>query len=146
MIDVVVSIAIVGILVSIAIPRFQHMSYQSKLSEAPVNSDSIMLAENAYDTAFDRFVATPGFAPRTLIDKRPVPWVGNEGFDTIGWSPDGDVRCRYEVQLHHGNRAVLVQTQCNVDGIGSYALFQKWQASRAEWRDWQEWKTPSNVY
>lgn len=149
-IDVVLSIAILGILASIATMRFQHLSYKTRLTEAPTNADAIMIAENAYHADTDQFKKIDDFAPRDHIDRQAVPWVGNEGFDTIGFRPDGYVRCKYQVQTHQIgldiNKAVLVQIQCNVDGTGSYALYQKWQHSRLQWGNWERWNSPPGVY
>jgi hypothetical protein len=64
------------------------------------NADGIKVAQLSYDAAFDTFVAAAP-APRAVdaLDTKAVPWSANEGFTTMGWRPDADVRGTYWVEI-----------------------------------------------
>ncbi|MDP2307652.1 MAG: prepilin-type N-terminal cleavage/methylation domain-containing protein [Pseudomonadota bacterium] len=119
LVELMIVVAIIGILAAIAIPNFITMQLKAKRAEVPGNVDGIKTAEIAYDAAFD------GFIPATVypgaIGKAQTPWVvaDSGGFGTIGWAPDGAVRGQYLVALQDNSVGVpgfLVTGNCDVDG------------------------------
>ena len=119
LVELMIVVAIIGILAAIAIPNFVEMQYRAKRSEAPGNVDGIKTAELSYDAAFDAFVAASAF-PAGTPGKLPVAWSAGSAFDTIGWSPDGEVRGQYAVPAVT-NTDFTVTGACDVDGNGSTA-------------------------
>ena len=66
LIELMIVVAIIGILAAIAIPNFLRMQARSKQSEARVNLRSMFTSETAYFAAKDRFSTQPyevGFLP-----------------------------------------------------------------------------------
>jgi type IV pilus assembly protein PilA len=102
-------VAIIGILAAIAIPNFLRFQLRARSSEGKTNLAAIRTAEEGYFAEFNVYVAgtpTPGPAPvGGLKVAWPVPANGCPGpacFDTVGWSPEGDVFFTYEVNIGVG--------------------------------------------
>ncbi len=74
LIELMIVVAIVGVLAAIAIPNFLTYQAKSKTSEAKVNLGSIGTSAEAWRTEKDTFVATP---------------------TQLGWRPSGTTRYGY---------------------------------------------------
>ncbi len=121
LVELMIVVAIIGILAAIAIPNFVAMQYKAKRAEVPSNVDGIKTAEIAYEAQFDNFVSASGL-PTTAGGKVPVTWPATAaGFDTIGWQPDGSVRGVYQVDAT--DTAFTVTGTCDVDGDASSAVY-----------------------
>ena len=121
LVELMIVVAIIGILAAIAIPNFVNMQYRAKRAELPSNVDGIKTAELAYEASFDQFVDAET-APRgdSDLDKKQVGW-SSEAFDTLGWGPDGDVRGNYGVES--GDTDFDITGKCDVDGDGNTATY-----------------------
>lgn len=100
LVELMVVVAIIGILASVAIPSFVNYQLTSKRAEAFTNLASLAKSQKAYFAEFNDYVpvaAEPGFtlsqAPTTIKrDKTPL----DTAFATVGWVPDGDVFFDYD--------------------------------------------------
>ena len=97
LVELMIVVAIIGILAAIAIPSFVRMQQRAKRSELPSNVDGIKTAQLAYDAALDSFVQETSFRPDTSPGKSTREWLAGTAFDTLGWAPDGQVRGSYKV-------------------------------------------------
>ena len=123
LVELMIVVAIIGILAAIAVPNFVAMQYRAKRAEVPSNVDGIKTAELAYDAAFDAFVQQTTWVPTTLPDKVQQAWPSTgTGFATIGWAPDGNVRGNYQL-VSNGTTGFTVSGRCDVDNDDSNALF-----------------------
>ena len=117
LVELMIVVAIIGILAAIAIPNFVDMQYRAKRAEVPSNVDGIKTAELAYEASFDTFIANSDFQPDSTPGKQQRNWsAGN--FGTLGWAPDGKVRGSYKVDLN-GSTDFTVRGECDVDGDGT---------------------------
>ena len=99
LIELMIVVAIIGILAAIAIPNFVAMQLRSKRSEMPTNVEGIRTAELAFFNQYDHFVScspmpSDGYAqgaPKDIGD------LTDTGYDTIGWAPDGKIYAQYLV-------------------------------------------------
>ena len=104
LIELMIVVAIIGILAAIAIPNFLRFQLKSKTSEAKVNLAAIRTAEESYLAEFGSYVnaaATPGTAPGST--KAPFTGGGLSNFDTLGWAPEGSVFFQYGVAVSTTN-------------------------------------------
>jgi type IV pilus assembly protein PilA len=97
LIELMIVVAIIGILAAIAIPNFLRFQLKSKSSEGKVNIAAIRTAEESYLAEFGAYVAAAAF-PLTAPSAQkqvfsPVP----ADFDRLGWTPEGNVFFQYAV-------------------------------------------------
>ncbi len=115
LVELMIVVAIIGILAAIAIPNFVAMQYRAKRAEVPSNVDGIKTAQLAYDAAFDTFIEETSAQPDSSPGKTQRAWSSGSGFDTLGWGPDGEVRGSYVVSTT-SSTDFLVTGFCDVDG------------------------------
>lgn len=100
LVELMIVVAIIGVLASIAIPSFINYQLTSKRAEAFANLSALAKAQKSYFAEFNTFVdvlAEPfgglGVPPTTVKrDKTPI----DAAFAAVGWSPDGDVFFDYD--------------------------------------------------
>lgn len=100
LVELMIVVAIIGILASVAIPSFINYQLTAKRAEAFANLSSIAKAQKSYFAEFNDFVAaapepwfTGGNLPTTI--KRDSTPIG-AAFATVGFAPDGDVFFDYD--------------------------------------------------
>jgi len=118
LIELMIVVAIIGILAAIAIPNFLQFQLRSKTGEAKTNLAAIRTAEEGYFAEFGSYVdaaATPGAAGTTTKQF----WTGGglADFDALGWSPEGEVFFQYQVTAAAtGAVSYTVEALGNLDG------------------------------
>jgi type IV pilus assembly protein PilA len=122
LVELMIVVAIIGILAAIAIPNFVDMQYRAKRAEVPGNVKGIKTAQIAYDAAFDTYIQVSSFKPGSTVGKTQKTWTSGTDFDTLGWLPDGKVRGAYKV-TSSSSTDFQVTGICDVDGDGSNATF-----------------------
>ena len=99
LIELMIVVAIIGILAAIAIPNFLRFQLRSRVGEGKTNIAAIRTAEESYAAEYATYVAAAPL-PNTGLsgDKQnwPAPAPG-DGFSTIGWFPEGEVYYDYNV-------------------------------------------------
>lgn len=130
LVELMTVIAIIAVLAAIAVPQFYLYQLDAKAAELVANTQSLLEAELAYNSAHDTFVITePAFYPDATPGKTTRPWVANP-LDAIGWAPDGDVYGSYTTAIVPvtGGEAITIQamTDLDVDGAsgGQYRAVQ----------------------
>ncbi|MBN2493558.1 MAG: prepilin-type N-terminal cleavage/methylation domain-containing protein [Deltaproteobacteria bacterium] len=105
LVELMVVVAIVGILAAVAIPSFLGYIKDARLSEAIENVQSIMVAEQAYYNNHHQYTTALGWCPPTL----PASILAKTAYETqlwpncgadwnsFGWAPERPVAFRYRV-------------------------------------------------
>ncbi len=143
LVEVMIVVAIIGILAAIAVPSFLEMQLKAKRAELPANVDGIKSAEIAYDASFDQYLELP-LNPRddSALDK--LAWRferSDPNWQSIGWSPDGNIRGNYQVGLSavdHPGIAFLVTARSDLDdddALCEYTATEQWNARITELRE-----------
>ena len=122
LVELMIVVAIIGILAAIAIPNFVAMQYRAKRAEVPSNVDGIKTAQLAYDAAFDQFIQQTALHPSSTAGKAQRAWTAGSNFDTLGWGPDGDVRGQYKVSTT-STTDFLVTGRSDVDGDAAMSTY-----------------------
>ncbi len=137
--ELVIAVALVGILAAIGATSWQQAQHRSKRAEIPGNVEGIRVAQMAYFASWDTFVEDAGWYPSKLSldgsDRQPVAWpeVGSAGvFDTINWHPMHSVRGRYSVPVGTASE-LQIEAESNIDGDGVPATFFATESSSGGW-------------
>jgi type IV pilus assembly protein PilA len=117
LIELMIVVAIIGILAAIAIPNFVRFQLKAKSTEGKVNLAGIRTAEEAYFSEFGSYVAA-AVTPATIggTTKRAFVEVADGGFGIIGWAPEGQVFFRYDVGVNGTGTAYIASAGANIDG------------------------------
>ncbi|MDA3789554.1 MAG: prepilin-type N-terminal cleavage/methylation domain-containing protein [Desulfobacula sp.] len=110
LIELMIVVAIIGILAAIAIPNFRNYQMKAKTAEAKTNIGAIRTSQEAYIAETDSYLTCAPLGGTFLSTK--VVWVPATGFQAIGYAPAGAVYYQYEVAV--GGTAAVA----NVAGTG----------------------------
>jgi len=139
LVELMIVVAIIGILASIAVPNFYEMQLKAKRSEVHLNIDGITTAQYAYHAAYDQYVDGAGSNPGSPLNKKAKPFERDEsGWTDLAWEPDGDVRCTYATNSYgSGDYYFRTDGTCDIDDDNSSAIirFYSYEASSPGWRD-----------
>ena len=111
LIELMIVVAIIGILAAIAIPNFIRYQLRSKTTEAKVVMGGIKTSQESFRAEYDNYAAI-GQTPATGVSTTKVPWTVTAGrpcdaacarnstadcsqFQCIGYEPSGQVYYRY---------------------------------------------------
>jgi len=118
LIELMIVVAIIGILAAIAIPNFIRFQLKAKSSEGKTNLAAIRTAEESYFSEFGTYVsaaASPNIAPdsmkQTFVDEGACP----DCFDRIGWAPEGTVFFNYAVGVGNSGADYLASAEADID-------------------------------
>ena len=123
LIELMIVVAIIGILAAIAIPNFRNYQLQAKRSELPLSLKGIYVAEKSFQTERDYYQALTS-SPRTVATLTPsrISWQNNGGFANIGWQPSGDLYGSYNATVV-GTGIITGGARSDIDGDGIDASF-----------------------
>ncbi len=98
LIELMIVVAIIGILAAIAIPNFLRFQLRSRAGEGKTNLAAIRTAEEGYAAEFSTYVPA-ALLPRAdaALNGDKLNWPVAPGFDTIGWAPEGEVYYNYQI-------------------------------------------------
>ena len=122
LVELMIVVAIIGILASVAVPHYSVFVLRAKKSEAYVCLDGIRTAEYAYEAAFDTFLDAPA-NPAGSLDKTARHWdLSQPNWHTLNWEPTGAVRCSYQIETYDGDSWFRADAFCDLDGDEQVAL------------------------
>ena len=131
LIELMIVVAIIGILAAIAIPNFLRFQLRAKSSEGKTNLAAIRTAEEGYFAEFGTYIVSAGVPAAGIPGTSKQPWdvpnacPANQCFDTLGWAPEGDVYFQYDV-VGAGAAPETVFTAHAVANIDGDAANQEW--------------------
>ena len=130
LIELMIVVAIIGLLAAIAIPNFVRFQLRSKSSEGKTNLASIRTAEESYFAANGSYLAaatSPAMLSVPASSKQPFVDVGPAGanFTTLGWAPEGQVSFRYAVAVMAPDYTADAEADIDADGMS-----QRWGYAR----------------
>jgi len=106
LIELMIVVAIIGILAAIAIPNFLRFQLKAKSSEGKTNLAAIRTAEQSYYSEFGSYVSADPDPAVASVTSSKQTFNGTTGFGTIGWSPEGTVYFSYGVDGDGTNAAL----------------------------------------
>jgi prepilin-type N-terminal cleavage/methylation domain-containing protein len=125
LVELMIVVAIVALLTALAFPMLQASVDRARFAEAGLNYDGIYGAMTAYLVGPDTGgTVNAMWHPSGTIGKAAQAWAGAPAeWAIVGWTPDGDVRCRYTAALNPGpTDGHWIGVECDVDGNGDIWL------------------------
>jgi type IV pilus assembly protein PilA len=98
LVELMIVVAIIGILAAIAIPNFLQFRMKAKTSEAKSNLGAIRTTEVAYFAEWNFYVANQGQNPAGTLDGAKRTWSAASRFSILGFAPEGGVYYGYSLQ------------------------------------------------
>jgi type IV pilus assembly protein PilA len=106
LVELMIVVAIIGILAAIAIPNFLNFRLKAKTSEAKSNLGAIRSTEVAYFAEWDTWVGNQGFSPvsagnaasQRAGNDAKVAWLDTSRFSILGFAPEGSVFFDYDLE------------------------------------------------
>ena len=123
LIELMIVVAIIGILAAIAIPNFLRFQLKAKTSEGKTNLAAIRTAEESYYSEFGVYVSalpSPTVAGKNVKAEFINGSPPNTGFDRLGWSPEGWVFFNYVVTANGIFSEFTATAQADIDADGTY--------------------------
>ena len=128
-IELLIGVAIVGILASVAVPSFKSYVYRGRVSEAVTMLNKIKTRQEAYRSRFGQYAAVNGddwgaYTPAAIPGMHAVVWPSSPAWEELGVSTPGLVRFRYATVA--GGPESAVPADSNLDNTTF------WYAAQAE--------------
>jgi prepilin-type N-terminal cleavage/methylation domain-containing protein len=130
LIELMVTVAIVGILSTIAIPEYSHFLLRAKRAELPMNLDGIRSVEVGYHAEWSVYTAcllSPDDVPGRVRVSFPATITTDLDWNALGWTPDGKVFGQYEVTAEdlNGEEATMeLNAYGDIDGDGNLSNYR----------------------
>lgn len=120
LIELMIVVAIIGILAAIAIPNFLRYQLRSRRSEGSVNVAAIRTGQLSYYAANDKYMDSPDFYPAEVTDRSKKKWVTSDAeakpFHEVGFQPEGDVYFSYMMTADNDEGTFVAQAIADLDG------------------------------
>jgi len=132
LVELMIVVAIIGILAAIAIPNFLNFRLKAKTSEAKSNLGAIRSTEVAYYAEWSTWVGAQAFVPilnRSGNDFKE-PWTNGGSisrFSILGFAPEGNVFFSYDLEGTSwpvGSAGFTSNAQGDLDTDGSIANYK----------------------
>ncbi len=125
LVELMIVVAIIGILATIAVPTFLRMRERAKSSEAKANLGAIRVTEHAYYAEFNRYVGNQAMTPdRTADPKVRVSWDPATRFSILGFAPDGNVYFSYALTgPDYPTAGYTSEAHGDLDGDGDWSVW-----------------------
>jgi type IV pilus assembly protein PilA len=130
LVELMVVVAIIGILAVIAIPSFMQFRLKAKTAEAKSNLGAIRGTEVAYYAEWNMYVGNQ--PPTPVLDRTHVPdktiWAMNTRFSILGFAPENMVFYSYSidpaVDNPSGSTGFTILATADLDDDGSVSVLQ----------------------
>ena len=128
LIELIVVVAIIGVLSTVAIPAFVRFQLRSKAVEAGVNLQAISKAQESHFAEYGTYVSVPIPAPPAIPGTMKIGWPGSPGFAVLGWAPEGSVHFQYVVTADNPSAGTVLlrytaEAAGDLDGNGQASFF-----------------------
>jgi len=121
LVELVVTLAILGVLTTAALPSFLRYQLRARSSEALVNLAAIATNQEIYFAEHGVFIEVAAPVPASAPGSSRSAWTPGSNFDTLGWAPEGGVQFQYQVVADNSQAESVrftAEARGDVDGDG----------------------------
>ena len=97
LVELMIALAIIGVLTTTALPSFLRYQLRARSSEALVNLSAIATTQEIYFAEHGEFLEVTSPVPASAPGSSRSAWTLGSNFDTLGWAPEGSVQFQYQV-------------------------------------------------
>ena len=118
LIELMIVVAIIGLLSAIAIPSFLRFQLKSKSSEGKTNLAAIRTSQQSHYSEFGFYVSASPSPAATLLNLKTTFTNADgpdDGFDQLGWQPEGLVLFNYSVATSASGNAYTAAAGADID-------------------------------
>ncbi len=126
LIELMIVVAIIGILAAIAIPNFLRFQLRARSSEGKTNIAALRTAQESFSAEFGTYRSanqTPNPAPGATKMVFDADDDSKGGFTATGWSPEGRVFFVYAMASNATGTNYTVDAQADIDGDSTVQLW-----------------------
>ena len=121
--ELMIVVAIIGLLVTLAIPTFNKFHYMAKEAEVKRNLGVIRNLEEAYMTEYGTYLEVNAYYPGGAGTGRQSWSSAATNFSIIGFEPKGGVYFDYKVDDVIGDQNFVVYGRGDLDGDSGYNIW-----------------------
>lgn len=121
LVELVIALAIIGVLTAAALPSFLRYQLRARSSEALVNLGAIATNQAIYFAEHGVFVEVASPVPASAPGSSRSAWTPGSNFDALGWAPEGGVQFQYQVVADNSQAESVrftAEARGDVDGDG----------------------------
>jgi type IV pilus assembly protein PilA len=125
LLELMIVVAIIGILAAIAIPNFLRFQLKAKSAEGKTNLAAIRTAEESYFAEYGLYVSADP-SPPSLNNNTKTNFshaVASQGFDAVGWEPEGQVYFSYNVEISTAADQFTAAAMADIDNDTEYQVW-----------------------
>lgn len=153
LLELMIVVAIVGILAAVAIPSFQSYVYRSRTAEAVTFLGEIRQRQESYRAEFGQYCAVSGetlgsnWNPPSLPGPgERIAWTPTDGWRQLGAAPDGPVMFQYQTVAGPPGTTpgingftgrdfwFVAQARADLDGDGERMILEAYSAANHIYR------------
>jgi len=125
LIELMIVVAIIGILAAIAIPNYLTYQLKAKTAEAKSNLGGIRTGEEAFMAEHDEYLGCSVNPALASLGKAKMSWTDTSSFAAIGFKPAGEVYYAYGVSVNPSEFTATATGDLDGDtGDASYTIDQ----------------------
>lgn len=123
LIEMMIVVAIIALLATIAIPNYINFQYRAKTSEAKVNLGAMRTCEEAYKAEENTYIDAP-VNPASIPSATRVDWDDTitTGWVDMGFEPVGDLYYQYQV-TGSSTTEFIGWARGDLDGDGTNSVY-----------------------
>ena len=125
LVELMIVVAIIGILAAIAIPNFLNFRLKAKTSEAKSNLGAIRSTEVAFYAEWNSYVGNQANHPSATPTAQKQPWTTTSRFSILGFAPEGNVFFMYNLTpaTDYPTAGFTANANGDLDGDGAISIF-----------------------
>jgi type IV pilus assembly protein PilA len=125
LVELMIVVAIIGILAAVAIPNFMRMRERAKVAEAKANLGAIRVTETSYFGEYNRYVGNQPQTPdRSANPPGRFSFDPTTRFSILGFAPDGRVYFSYALAgADFPTDAFTAEAHGDLDGDGDWSIW-----------------------
>ena len=125
LVELMIVVAIIGILAAVAIPNFLRMRERAKIAEAKANLGAIRVTEHAFYAEYNQYVGNqPQNPDRSSNPPARFPFLMSSRFSILGFAPDGRVYFSYALGgADFPTDGFTAEAHGDLDGNGDWSVW-----------------------